>query len=132
MKKGPITCLEIEKAIAKSKSNRAPCEDRITADMLEADPSMSAKCLVGLFNKVWTEEKVPDAWKKGILILKKEIYPSVTTGEALTPCLFLARYFAGSFFTESNPVYIRHSGKNKQVFVKADLALTRFLSCAQS
>ncbi|GFS23747.1 endonuclease-reverse transcriptase [Elysia marginata] len=29
---------------------------------------MSAKCLVGLFNKVWAEEKVPDAWKKGILI----------------------------------------------------------------
>ncbi|GFR86809.1 RNA-directed DNA polymerase from mobile element jockey [Elysia marginata] len=68
IKKGPITCLEIEKAIAKSKNNRAPGEDRITTDMLKADPSMSAKCLVGLFNKVWTEEKVPDAWKKGILI----------------------------------------------------------------
>ncbi|GFR98481.1 RNA-directed DNA polymerase from mobile element jockey [Elysia marginata] len=68
MKIGPTTCLEIEKAIAKSKSNCAPGEDRITADMLKADPSMSAKCLVGLFNKVWTEEKVPDAWKKGILI----------------------------------------------------------------
>ncbi|GFR68825.1 craniofacial development protein 2-like [Elysia marginata] len=106
MKKGPITCLEIEKVIAKSKSNRAPGEDRITADMLKADPSMSAKCLVGLFNKVWTEEKVPDAWKKESLssFLKKEIYPSVTTGEALTSCLIMARYFVGSFFTESNPV----------------------------
>ncbi|GFS05814.1 endonuclease-reverse transcriptase [Elysia marginata] len=61
MRKGPITCLEIEKAIANSKSNRAPGEDRITADMLKADPSMSAKCLVGLFNKVWAEEKAPDA-----------------------------------------------------------------------
>ncbi|GFR71463.1 endonuclease-reverse transcriptase [Elysia marginata] len=68
MKKGPFTCSEIEKTIAKSKSNRAPGEDRITADMLKADTSMSAKCLVGLFNKVWTEEKVPDAWKKAILI----------------------------------------------------------------
>ncbi|GFR85764.1 craniofacial development protein 2 [Elysia marginata] len=58
MKKGPITCLEIEKAIAKS--NRAPGEDRITADMLKADPSMSSKCL-SQFNKVWAEEKVPDA-----------------------------------------------------------------------
>ncbi|GFS26810.1 endonuclease-reverse transcriptase [Elysia marginata] len=36
--------------------------------MLKADPSMRAKCLDGLFNKVWTKEKVPDAWKKGILI----------------------------------------------------------------
>ncbi|GFR60114.1 hypothetical protein ElyMa_000071300 [Elysia marginata] len=68
MKKGSITCLEIEKAIAKSKTNHASGEDRITTDMLKADPSMSAKCLVGLFNKVWTEEKVSDAWKKGIII----------------------------------------------------------------
>ncbi|GFS26491.1 endonuclease-reverse transcriptase [Elysia marginata] len=61
MKKGPITCLEIGKASAKSKSNRAPGEDRITTGMLKADPSMSANCLVSLLNKVWTEEKVPDA-----------------------------------------------------------------------
>ncbi|GFS22439.1 endonuclease-reverse transcriptase [Elysia marginata] len=68
MKTGPITCLEIEKAIAKRKSNRAPGEDRITADMLKAYLSMSAKCLVSLFKKVWSGEKVPDAWKKGTLI----------------------------------------------------------------
>ncbi|GFS18709.1 endonuclease-reverse transcriptase [Elysia marginata] len=69
MKKGPISsCLQIEEIVAKSKSNRAPGEDRIIAGMLKADPSMSTKCLVGLFNKVWTEEKVPDAWKKENLI----------------------------------------------------------------
>ncbi|GFR65631.1 endonuclease-reverse transcriptase [Elysia marginata] len=45
--------------------------------MLKADPSGSDKCPVGLFNKVWTEEKVPDAWKKGILIkLPKKEDPS--------------------------------------------------------
>ncbi|GFR61007.1 transposon TX1 uncharacterized 149 kDa protein [Elysia marginata] len=67
MKKGPITCLETEEVIAKSKSNRARGGDRITTDMLKADPSMGAKCLIGLFNRVWTEKKVPDAWRKGIL-----------------------------------------------------------------
>ena len=50
MKKGPITCAEIEKAIQETKSNSAPREDRITSDMLKAEPATSAKCLVGLFN----------------------------------------------------------------------------------
>ena len=60
--------MEIEKAIRESKSNRAPGEDRITTDMLKADPVMSAKCLVELFNKVWIDEQVPEAWKKGIIV----------------------------------------------------------------
>ena len=68
MKRGTITCLEIENAIRKSKNNKAPGEDRITADMLKADPQLSAKCLVSLFNKIWEEENVPAAWKKGIII----------------------------------------------------------------
>ena len=68
MKKGPITCKEIEEAIMETKGNRAPGDDRITSDMLKADPEMSAKCLVELFNRIWEEEEVPEAWQKGILI----------------------------------------------------------------
>ena len=68
MKKGPITCLEIEKAIRETKGNRAPGEDRITSDMLKADATTSAKCLVRLFNMVWTKEEVPEDWQKGIII----------------------------------------------------------------
>ena len=68
MKRGPITCKEIEDAIMETKGNRAPGEDRITSDMLKVDPEMSAKCLVGLFNQVWNEEAVPEAWQKGIII----------------------------------------------------------------
>ena len=68
MNKRPITCTEIEEAIKETKGNRAPGEDKITSDMLRADPSLSAKCLVELYNKVWTEEKVPEPWKKGIII----------------------------------------------------------------
>ena len=36
--------------------------------MLKADPATSAKCLVGLFNMVWTKEEVPEDWQKGIII----------------------------------------------------------------
>ena len=36
--------------------------------MLKADPNTSARMLVELFNKVWNDEKVPDPWKKGIIV----------------------------------------------------------------
>ncbi|KAM9354321.1 uncharacterized protein KZ484_012474 isoform 1-T2 [Pholidichthys leucotaenia] len=68
MKQGRITQQEIEEAIKQTKGNRAPGEDRITADMLKADPKASAKALTELFNKVWEEEKVPVTWKKGIIV----------------------------------------------------------------
>ena len=68
MKTKPISCTEIEEAILETKGNRATGEDKISADMLKADPTMSAKCLVELFNKVWVEEEVPEAWKKGIIV----------------------------------------------------------------
>ena len=43
-------------------------EDRVTADMLKADPHLSAQMLVKLFNQAWEEEEVPDDWKKGIIV----------------------------------------------------------------
>ena len=68
MKRGCISQQEITEAIGQTRGNRAPGEDRITADMLKADPQVSAKALHELFNKVWEEERVPDSWKKGIII----------------------------------------------------------------
>ena len=68
MKRGQITQDEIRDAIRQTKGNRAPGEDRITADMLKADPDVSAKSLEKMFNSVWEEEKVPESWKKGIIV----------------------------------------------------------------
>ena len=68
MKKGKITVEEIASAIKQTKGNRAPGEDCVTADMLKADPHLSAQMLVKLFNQAWEEEKVPDDWKKGIIM----------------------------------------------------------------
>ena len=42
MTRGNITQQEIEKAIRQTKGNRAPGKDRVTADMLKADPTTSA------------------------------------------------------------------------------------------
>ena len=67
MKRGRITQGEIKEAIRHTKGNRAPGEDRITADMLKADTATSAKALDKLFNKVWEEETVPETWKRGSL-----------------------------------------------------------------
>merc|ERR1712002_1108115 len=67
MKRGPITQEEIKGAIRQTKGNRAPGEDRITADMLKADSDVRAMALERLYNSVWEEEKVPEAWKKGII-----------------------------------------------------------------
>ena len=46
--------------------------------MLKADPGLSAEVTEELFNKVWDEEKVPDTWKKGIVVkLPKKGVPTL-------------------------------------------------------
>ena len=68
MRRGRITDQEIIEAIKSTKANRAPGEDRITSDMLKAEPETSARILSELFNQVWEEERVPEAWKKGVIV----------------------------------------------------------------
>ncbi|GFR68085.1 endonuclease-reverse transcriptase [Elysia marginata] len=119
MKKGPITCFEIEKAIAKSKSNRAPGEDRITADMLKADPSMSAKCLIGLFKKLWTEEKVPDAWKKRnpIKLSKKGDLSECNNWHGIDFLSVPGKIFCQVSFTESETDFCEGRSCIDQIFI---------------
>ncbi|XP_039403554.1 uncharacterized protein LOC120409474, partial [Mauremys reevesii] len=65
-----------EKNKAVKRSVRKDKRDYITslsreaqsAAMLKADLNMSAGILEELFNKAWEEEKVPEAWKKGIIV----------------------------------------------------------------
>ena len=68
MNHGRITQGEIEKAIRQTKGNRAPGKDRVSADMLKADPGASAGALKKLFNKVWEDEKEPEARQKLIIV----------------------------------------------------------------
>lgn len=66
-KKGDIK--EIEAAIRLTKNNKAPGQNKITAEMLKVDTEMSAKCLAAFFSKVLKEEKVPEMRRIRIIVI---------------------------------------------------------------
>jgi len=62
------TVEEIEAAIKCMKSSKAPGIDRITAEMLKADPLLSAHMLYHLFTNIWEAATFPVDWMQGILV----------------------------------------------------------------
>jgi hypothetical protein len=59
---------EIEAAIKSMKSNKAPGIDCISAEMLKADPALSAQMLHQLFSNIWETATFPADWMQGILV----------------------------------------------------------------
>ena len=55
------------------KNGKAPGVDNITAELLRTDPETSARQIQELLRRVWTEEKAPTDWKRGLIVklLKK-------------------------------------------------------------
>ena len=59
---------EVKQALRKTKSGRTPGIDGIPAELYKADSDVVVKELTRLFNRIWHEEKVPDQWKKGLIV----------------------------------------------------------------
>ena len=65
---GRITRIEINNAIKKLKNGKAAGCDNIPPEAIKAGGETSEEVLVDLCKRIWSEEKVPEEWKKGLLI----------------------------------------------------------------
>ena len=63
-----ITDDEVTRAINSLTNNKAPGIDEISAEMLKHGKDAVTGQLVVLFNSIWREQEVPDAWRKGIIV----------------------------------------------------------------
>ena len=59
---------EIKAAIERLKNGKSPSVDSITAELLKAHKELSAAKVHQLLEKVWKSEKIPDKWKRGLII----------------------------------------------------------------
>ncbi|KAL9986099.1 hypothetical protein ACROYT_G000178 [Oculina patagonica] len=65
---GCITRIEIKIAIKKLKTGKAAGCDNMPSKAIKAGGDTSADVLLGLCNRIWSEVKIPDEWRKGLLI----------------------------------------------------------------
>ena len=87
----PFTYLEIESAI-RDLSFTAPGPDGILNEILSHLPSVSAKLLLDIFNKLWEEGSFPNSWREAVVIPipkpgKNHTDPSAYRPIALTNCI---------------------------------------------
>ena len=59
---------EVKQALLKTKIGRTPGIDGIPAELYKADSDAAVKELTKLFKRIWHEEKIPDQWKKGLIV----------------------------------------------------------------
>jgi sorting nexin-29 len=59
---------EMEKAICNLKTNKAPGEDDITAELIKNASCELKERLHILIRKIWRDKKMPDDWKVGLII----------------------------------------------------------------
>ena len=70
---GRITRIEIKNDLKKLKNGKAAGCDNIPPEAIKAGGETSEEVLLDLCNRIWSEKKVPEEWKKGLLIkLPKE------------------------------------------------------------
>ena len=82
----PPTYFEIFEQVTDIKTGKAPGVDNIPAEFLKCNAESLSNILHSLFKKIWDEERIPEDWKRGLIIKlpkKREILLTQTTGEAL-------------------------------------------------
>ena len=65
---GRITRIEIKNAIKKLKNGKVAGGDNIPPEAIKAGGNTSEEVLLNLCNRIWSEEKIPEEWRKGLLI----------------------------------------------------------------
>ena len=65
---GRITRIEIKNAIKTLKNGKAAGGDDILPEAIKAGGDTSEEVLLNLCNRIWSEEKKPGEWRKGLLI----------------------------------------------------------------
>lgn len=64
----PLTMEEMRNAMSVLKTKQSPGPDKITNDMISHLGSQAQKKLLQIFNSSWTNGKIPNEWRKAILI----------------------------------------------------------------
>ena len=65
---GDISVAEIRRAIHRLKNGKSPGMDAISAEMLKCSENDAVKQLHLLFNSIWKEQRVPEDWKKSLIV----------------------------------------------------------------
>nr|KAG5697688.1 hypothetical protein BaRGS_000573 [Batillaria attramentaria] len=70
----PLTEMELNAAIAKLKTKKAPGKDGILSDMLKHLGPRATQKLLLILNQSWTTGKCPDSWREAVIVpvLKKQ------------------------------------------------------------
>lgn len=66
------TIVEVEVAIQRMNSGKAPGINSITAELLKVCVGFSAHKVHELMVEIWKKEKIPENWKKGLIKLPKK------------------------------------------------------------
>ena len=64
----PPTTAEIKSAIRRLKDGKAAGDDLIVAGLLKAGVDVITEKVKQLLDKIWQQEKIPDRWKKGLIV----------------------------------------------------------------
>ena len=65
---GHITGIQIKNVIKKLKNGKAAGCDNVPPEAIKAGGDTSEEVLLDFCDRIWSEEKIPEEWKKGLLI----------------------------------------------------------------